>query len=104
MNIRRNDTPQPFKLEDTKSPKSKTNDSFLKLSQKQDDFKPMVYTVKSDTNPNQEYTITNYRLNFWRCSCRDFVFRGVDSKGHAKIPPYRCKHLRKLLKELEGET
>ncbi len=68
-----------------------------------DAFKPMVYTVKSDTNPNQEYTITNYRLNFWRCSCRDFVFRSMDSEGHAKIPPYRCKHLRKLLSELEGK-
>ena len=66
------------------------------------EFRPKVYLVKSETNPNQEYTITNYREHFWRCSCRDFVFRGVDSEGHAKNPPYRCKHLRKLLAELEG--
>ena len=102
MRIRRNDTPASLKTEDTITPKSKTSESFLKLSQKQDDFKPMIYIVKSETNLNQEYTITHYHENKWRCSCRDYVFRSVDSNGIKKQPPYRCKHLLKLIIELGG--
>lgn len=63
-------------------------------------FKSMVHIVKSKTDQNKEYILTNYRPGYWRCSCRDYAFRSRTPDGYAKDPPYQCKHIRDKIKEL----
>jgi len=66
-------------------------------------FKAKVYITPSLTDPNKEYLVTNYRPQYWRCSCRDFAFRSKTPEGYAKHPAYKCKHIREQIAKLEGE-
>lgn len=103
MRIRRNDTPQQAKLEDTITPKNINHES-LKSFLDTSDFKPMTYEVKSESDPNKTYLVSNFRPNFWECTCPSFIYNCHDSNGHrVKSGKFRwCKHILAIKEMLEG--
>lgn len=67
-------------------------------------FSPMTYIVKSDTDENKEYLVTQHRPGMWRCTCRDYNFRSKTPEGYAKYPAYHCKHIKKQIAKLKKKN
>ena len=65
------------------------------------EFKPHVYPIKSKTDQNKEYMVTNYRPNRWSCTCRDYLFRSHDGNGYSTN--HKCKHILSVIENLKGQ-
>lgn len=73
----------------------------VKINQKtKNDFKPKVYTIKSDNDPNKIYNVTHYRPTRWSCTCRDFLYRSHNDKGYST--GHKCKHIKKVQDSLKN--
>jgi hypothetical protein len=87
MNKALND-PHPAKNEN--QPEQEVNTELI--------FKPLSFEVKSSTDPNKIYTVTNFRPNHWSCDCPGFRYNCHDKEGY-RIPGKFCKHILKIKQE-----
>jgi len=64
-------------------------------------FKPMVYSVLSETNKKKAYHVTNYRPHRFTCDCPDYLYRSHDKEGYST--GHKCKHIKKIIAELKSD-